>query len=55
MSYYLGREEEAALRRYALQNGCSRSYVVRVALRLFLGLPVPSAVRDELLKRLAAD
>jgi hypothetical protein len=54
-SIWLQREEDLALARYTRENGTSRGYVVRIALRLFLGLPVSSRERAELLERLAQD
>jgi hypothetical protein len=54
-SIWLQREEDLALARYTRENDTSRGYVVRIALRLFLGLPVSSRERAELLERLAQD
>lgn len=42
---YLDRDERTALEREVVERGASRSYVMRLALRLLVGLPVP---RDEL-------
>jgi hypothetical protein len=52
-SIWFQREEDLALARYAREHGTSLGYVVRIALRLFLGLPVSSRERAELLDRLA--
>jgi hypothetical protein len=42
---YLDREERAALERQVVERGASQSYVMRLGLRLLVGLAVP---RDEL-------
>ena len=44
------REPLAALAR---AEGCSDNYLVRVAVRALLGLPVPAHYRDQLLDNLA--
>jgi hypothetical protein len=52
-SIWFQRDEDVALARYTREHDTSRGYVVRTALRLFLGLPVSSRERAELLERLA--
>jgi hypothetical protein len=45
---YLRDEEQAALNSYARQTGSSANAVIRLAIRLRVGLPVPSWAIDEL-------
>ncbi len=51
---YLSKEERAALARAADERGSSLSYVMRLALRILVGLSIPEAVEREERERRAA-
>jgi hypothetical protein len=54
-SLYLRSEEDEALRRFAAESGSSQNAVIRLGLRLVVGLPVPSWALEELRKRLEVE
>jgi hypothetical protein len=47
--------ERGLLAERAAREGCSENYLLRVAVRAFLGLPVPAHYRRELLESLQHD
>jgi hypothetical protein len=50
---YLPGEREL-LHQLAEQEGCSENYLVRIAVRALLGLPVPSWARERISRELEA-
>lgn len=41
---YLSLNERSAIRRIAQHNGTSENYIIRLAIREWLGLPIPSGM-----------
>jgi hypothetical protein len=45
---YLSREDDAYMRRFAVREGVPRNMLVRYALRVITGQPVPSWVYEQI-------
>lgn len=52
---YLDHEEDAALDAFVREYGSSASFVLRLALRVLVGLPVPARILADVRARLLAD
>lgn len=47
---YLGDQERERVRQLARREDCSENYVIRLAVRVMVGLPVPPRVADRVLE-----